>query len=151
MMHLKTRVVYPEATILYFRRPCGSRFLFSSAFVFALLRKIPRSCCSACVGLSFVSAACAVSVLVVSGLRRFGVCFQQLCCVDLCCQRLASFRFLCFLRLSPFRCLVVSGLRRFGFLRSGSYAVLVRFCFVSITLIPAALAIVLFVYRGDFL
>jgi len=42
---------------------------------------------------SLLSAACAVSVLVVSGSRRFGVC----------CQRLAPFRFV-----------VVSSLRCFG-------------------------------------
>jgi len=118
--------------------------------VFVLLRKIPRACCNACFQLPFVvsglrrfgrllSAACAVSVVVFHGLRRFGRCFQ----------RLAPFRFRCCQRLAPFRSFVFSGSRRFGPLFSAACAVSVPFCFLSITLIPVAFAVVLFVYRSE--
>jgi hypothetical protein len=65
-----------------------------------------------------LSAACAVSVVVFSGLTRFGF-------------------------------VVVSGSRRFGPLFSAACAVSVPFCFLSITLIPVAFAVVLFVYRSE--
>jgi len=84
------------------------------------------------VGLPFVSATCVVFVLVVSGLRRFGFSLSAAYAVST----------YVFSGLHRFGFFVVSGLRRFGFLVSAAFAVLVRFCFVSITLIPAALAIV---------
>jgi hypothetical protein len=78
-----------------------------------------------------LSAACAVSV-------------------SSCQQRYVVSAYV-FSGLHRFGFFVVSGLRRFGFLVSSAFTVSVRFCFISITLISAALAIVFFVYRGDFL
>jgi len=77
--------------------------------------------------LASFSAACAVLVVVVSGLHRFGLVVSGLRRFGVCCQRLAPFRFRCFQQLALFRSC---------------------FCFLSITLIPAALATVLFVYRS---
>jgi hypothetical protein len=96
-----------------------------------LLRKISRSCCSACFQLPFV----------ISGLRRFGRLFSAACAVLV----------VVFSGLTRFGFVVFSGSRRFGPLFSAACAVSVPFCFLSITLIPVAFATVLFVYRGDFL
>src|SRR5579863_7795905 len=94
-----------------------------------LLRKIPQLLCNACFLLPFV----------VSGLRRFGRLLSAACAVSV----------VVFSGLTRFGFVVVSGSRRFGPLFSAACAVSVPFCSLSITLIPVAFAVVLFVYRSE--
>jgi hypothetical protein len=105
------------------------QILPGSCSLVALLRKIPQQFCNACFLLLFV----------VSGLRRFGRLFSAARAVLV----------VVFSGLTRFGFVVFSGSRRFGPLFSAACAVSVPFCFLSITLIPVAFAVVLFVYRTE--
>jgi len=102
-----------------------------------------------------LSAAQLLSPVVVSGLRRFGVFSLSATCVVSVSSVFSGSRRFGFFRfqwLTPFRFRLLSAACAVSVsVVSAAFAVSVLLCFGSDTLVPAALAIVPFVYRGDFL